>query len=127
MGNRYLLISRTLLLQELVQVCLRIHKILFFGQEFLCGLETPVLKLQKSETGVSEYVSVVEASSVSTPGSPPEQVSLSPTPASPAQSCGRLVNFASLTAGQISARVARMIAVSAMTASFLDLFHGVHC
>lgn len=41
---------------------------------FLCGLETPVLKLQKSETGVSEYVSVVEASSTSSPSSPPEQV-----------------------------------------------------
>lgn len=62
--------------QEVVQVCLRIHKILFFGQVFLCGLETPVLKLQKSETGASEYVSVVEASSgASTPDSPPEQVS----------------------------------------------------
>ncbi|XP_031779965.1 telomerase-binding protein EST1A isoform X3 [Nasonia vitripennis] len=58
---------------EVVQVCLRIYKILFFGQVFLCGLETPVLKLQKSETGVSEYVSVVEASSTSSPGSPPEQ------------------------------------------------------
>ncbi|XP_014206060.1 telomerase-binding protein EST1A [Copidosoma floridanum] len=58
---------------EVVQVCLRIHKILFFGQVFLCGLETPVLKLQKSEAGVNEYVSVVEASSTSTPGSPPEQ------------------------------------------------------
>ncbi|XP_015592692.1 telomerase-binding protein EST1A isoform X2 [Cephus cinctus] len=58
---------------ELAQVCLRINKILFFGQVFLCGLETPVLKLQKSETGVSEYVSVVEASSASSPSSPPEQ------------------------------------------------------
>ncbi|XP_066589128.1 telomerase-binding protein EST1A-like isoform X1 [Prorops nasuta] len=60
---------------ELAQACLRINKILFFGQVFLCGLETPVLKLQKSETGVSEYVSVVEASSTSSPNSPPEQVS----------------------------------------------------
>jgi len=60
--------------QEVAQVCLRISKILFFGQEFLCGLETPVLKLQKSETGVSEYVSVVEASSTSSPSSPPTQV-----------------------------------------------------
>ncbi|KOC63841.1 Telomerase-binding protein EST1A [Habropoda laboriosa] len=58
---------------EVAQVCLRINKILFFGQVFLCGLETPVLKLQKSETGISEYVSVVEASSTSTPSSPPEQ------------------------------------------------------
>ncbi|XP_011306226.1 telomerase-binding protein EST1A isoform X2 [Fopius arisanus] len=58
---------------EVVQVCLRIHKILFFGQGFLCGLETPVLKLQKSETGMSEYVSLVETSSASAPSSPPEQ------------------------------------------------------
>ncbi|XP_058800313.1 telomerase-binding protein EST1A-like isoform X2 [Phymastichus coffea] len=58
---------------EVVQVCLRIYKILFFGQVFLCGLETPVLKLQKSETGVSEYVSVVEASGPGSPSSPPEQ------------------------------------------------------
>lgn len=51
----------------------RIHKILFFGEVFLCGLETPVLKLQKCpETGVTEYVSVVEASSTSSPGSTPE-------------------------------------------------------
>jgi len=60
--------------QEVAQMCLRISKILFFGQVFLCGLETPVLKLQKSETGVSEYVSVVEASSTSLPSSPPTQV-----------------------------------------------------
>ncbi|XP_071553943.1 telomerase-binding protein EST1A isoform X2 [Temnothorax nylanderi] len=58
---------------EVAQMCLRISKILFFGQVFLCGLETPVLKLQKSETGVSEYVSVVEASSASSPSSPPTQ------------------------------------------------------
>ncbi|XP_076233282.1 telomerase-binding protein EST1A [Calliopsis andreniformis] len=58
---------------EVAQVCLRINKILFFGQVFLCGLETPVLKLQKSETGVSEYVSVVDSSSTSSPSSPPEQ------------------------------------------------------
>ncbi|XP_046597971.1 telomerase-binding protein EST1A-like isoform X2 [Neodiprion lecontei] len=58
---------------EVAQVCLRIHKILFFGQVFLCGLETPVLKLQKCETGDSEYVSVVETSTASSPSSPPEQ------------------------------------------------------
>ncbi|XP_033208324.1 telomerase-binding protein EST1A isoform X2 [Belonocnema kinseyi] len=58
---------------EVVQVFLRIQKILFFGQVFLCGLETPVLKLQKSETGISEYVSVVEAYSASSPSSPPGQ------------------------------------------------------
>lgn len=59
---------------EVAQVCLRIQKILFFGQVFLCGLETPVLKLQKNEFGVSEYVSLVETSSTSSPNSPPEQV-----------------------------------------------------
>ncbi|KAI4500588.1 hypothetical protein M0802_004180 [Mischocyttarus mexicanus] len=58
---------------DIAQVCLRISKVLFFGQVFLCGLETPVLKLQKNETGMSEYVSVVEASSISSPSSPPEQ------------------------------------------------------
>lgn len=60
--------------QDIAQVCLRISKVLFFGQVFLCGLETPVLKLQKNEMGMSEYVSVVEASSISSPSSPPEQV-----------------------------------------------------
>lgn len=39
---------------------------------FLCGLETPVLKLQKNEVGISEYVSLVETSSASSPSSPPE-------------------------------------------------------
>nr|KAF7438684.1 hypothetical protein H0235_001075 [Vespula pensylvanica] len=58
---------------DIAQVCLRISKVLFFGQVFLCGLETPVLKLQKNEIGMSEYVSVVEASSISSPSSPPEQ------------------------------------------------------
>ncbi|XP_057320552.1 telomerase-binding protein EST1A-like isoform X2 [Microplitis mediator] len=58
---------------EVAQVCLRIQKILFFGQVFLCGLETPVLKLQKNEFGISEYVSLVETSSTSSPNSPPEQ------------------------------------------------------
>ncbi|KAJ8680346.1 hypothetical protein QAD02_016133, partial [Eretmocerus hayati] len=58
---------------EMVQVILRIHKIMFFGEVFLCGLETPVLKLQKSETGENEYVSVVDTSNHSEPGTPPEQ------------------------------------------------------
>lgn len=55
-------------------MCLRIRKIMFFGEVFLCGLETPVLKLQKNEFGLNEYVSVVEASSSGSPSSPPEQV-----------------------------------------------------
>ncbi|XP_044015276.1 uncharacterized protein LOC122857262 isoform X2 [Aphidius gifuensis] len=58
--------------EEVAQVCLRIHKILFFGQVFLCGLETPVLKLQKSETGISEYVSLVETSNTGSINTPPE-------------------------------------------------------
>ncbi|XP_015110321.1 telomerase-binding protein EST1A [Diachasma alloeum] len=58
---------------EVAQVCLRLQKFHFFCTGFLCGLETPVLKLQKSETGISEYVSLVEASSTSAPSSPPEQ------------------------------------------------------
>ncbi|RZF34387.1 hypothetical protein LSTR_LSTR008926 [Laodelphax striatellus] len=56
---------------ELAQISLRIHKIMFFGTEFLCGVDPPVLKLQKYETGVSEYVSVVEIPS------PPVQTTIS--------------------------------------------------
>lgn len=54
--------------QEVAQVSLRIHKILFCCTEFLCGVDPPVLKLQKNENGDNEYISVVE-----TP-SPPAQV-----------------------------------------------------
>ncbi|XP_024081331.1 telomerase-binding protein EST1A isoform X2 [Cimex lectularius] len=49
---------------DLAQNCLRIQKILFFGSVFLCGLDPPVLKVQKMDSGESEYVSVVD-----TPGS----------------------------------------------------------
>lgn len=59
-------------LQELAQICLRIHRILFFGTIYLCGIDPPVLKLHKTETGLSEYISVVEE--VVTPK---EQVSVS--------------------------------------------------
>ncbi|KAL1140647.1 hypothetical protein AAG570_000577, partial [Ranatra chinensis] len=48
---------------ELAQVSLRVHKVLFFGSVFLCGLDPPVLKVHKLETGVSEYVSVVDTPS----------------------------------------------------------------
>ncbi|KAK0080491.1 hypothetical protein PV326_008139 [Microctonus aethiopoides] len=58
---------------EMAQVCLRIYKILFFGQVFLCGLEMPVLKLQKNDSGMSEYVSLVESLNASSPNSPSEQ------------------------------------------------------
>ncbi|KAK0174424.1 hypothetical protein PV327_010193 [Microctonus hyperodae] len=58
---------------EMAQVCLRIYKVLFFGQVFLCGLEMPVLKLQKNDSGASEYVSLVETLNASSPNSPSEQ------------------------------------------------------
>uniref|UniRef100_A0A1B6CG54 PIN domain-containing protein n=2 Tax=Clastoptera arizonana TaxID=38151 RepID=A0A1B6CG54_9HEMI len=45
---------------ELSCICLRISKILFFGTVFLCGVDPPVLKLHKNESGESEYISVVE-------------------------------------------------------------------
>ncbi|XP_066905795.1 telomerase-binding protein EST1A isoform X2 [Halyomorpha halys] len=48
---------------DLAQISLRIHKILFFGTVFLCGIDPPVLKLQKTETGESEYISVVDTES----------------------------------------------------------------
>lgn len=54
--------------QELAEMCLRIERIIFFGTVYLCGVDPPVLKLHKSESGESEYISVVETSS------PPEQV-----------------------------------------------------
>lgn len=44
--------------------------ILFFGTEFLCGTEPPVFKLHKTDTGASEYISVVETAS------PKDEVSL---------------------------------------------------
>ncbi|KAL0272665.1 UNVERIFIED_CONTAM: hypothetical protein PYX00_005543 [Menopon gallinae] len=46
---------------ELAQCCLRIRKIMFFGTVFVCGLDPPVLKLQKFDT-YNEYVSVVDSS-----------------------------------------------------------------
>ncbi|XP_046680255.1 telomerase-binding protein EST1A isoform X2 [Homalodisca vitripennis] len=57
---------------EVACICLRIRKILFCGTVFLCGVDPPVLKLHKNETGTSEYISVVE------------------TPSPPAQSDGEL-------------------------------------
>lgn len=56
------------------QVVLRIRKILFFGTEFLCGVDPPVLKLQKFDT-FSEYISVVRY----TVASQPESTTVSPT------------------------------------------------
>ncbi|KAJ4439941.1 hypothetical protein ANN_08072 [Periplaneta americana] len=60
-------------LRELAQVVLRIRKIIFFGTVFLCGVDPPVLKLQKFDSGFSEYVSVVQSSSQGSPSSLPEE------------------------------------------------------
>ncbi|KAF4519711.1 hypothetical protein B566_EDAN003961, partial [Ephemera danica] len=49
---------------DLAQNCLRVKKVQFFGTVFLCGVDPPVLKLQRYNNGLSLYVSVVE----STPG-----------------------------------------------------------
>jgi len=48
---------------EVAQVSLRIRRILFCGTVFLCGVDPPVLKLHKNESGGSEYISVVEIAS----------------------------------------------------------------
>ncbi|KAL3267755.1 hypothetical protein HHI36_006882 [Cryptolaemus montrouzieri] len=46
---------------ETAQFVLRLNKLLFFGTEFLCGLEPPVLKLE-IDNDFREYVSVVSSS-----------------------------------------------------------------
>lgn len=43
----------------------RVDRILFFTTIYLRGLEPPVLKLQKNDSGHSEYISVVEAATSS--------------------------------------------------------------
>lgn len=58
-----------LIFQEQAYVVLRIRKIIFFGTVFLCGVDPPVLKLQKFDSGFSEYVSVVQSSSQGSPSS----------------------------------------------------------
>jgi len=58
-----------LIFQEQAHVVLRIRKIVFFGTVFLCGVDPPVLKLQKFDSGFSEYVSVVQSSSQGSPSS----------------------------------------------------------
>jgi protein SMG6 len=58
-----------LIFQEQAHVVLRIRKIVFFGTVFLCGVDPPVLKLQKFDSGFSEYVSVVQSSSQGLPSS----------------------------------------------------------
>lgn len=62
---------------ESAQFALRLHRLLFFGTEFLCGVEPPVLKLEyRNDT--RGYVSVVcTTANRSAPNTPPEFVSLS--------------------------------------------------
>lgn len=43
---------------ELVHVCARVRRLLFFGHTFLCGIDPAVLRLHKDESGRSEYISV---------------------------------------------------------------------
>lgn len=45
--------------------CVRIERLLYFGRDFLCGLDPPVLKLKLIAPSLSEYVSVVEAAAAS--------------------------------------------------------------
>lgn len=45
---------------ESVHSALRLRTVLFFGTEFLVGIDPPVLELHKTDTGRDEYVSVVE-------------------------------------------------------------------
>lgn len=40
--------------------CVRIERMLYFGRDFLCGLDPPVLKLKFTGPSLSEYVSVVD-------------------------------------------------------------------
>ncbi|XP_050536614.1 telomerase-binding protein EST1A-like isoform X2 [Daktulosphaira vitifoliae] len=49
--------------RDLSEFAMRVNCILFFGTEFLCGTEPPVFKLHKTDTGASEYISVVETAS----------------------------------------------------------------
>ncbi|KAF2892803.1 hypothetical protein ILUMI_13369 [Ignelater luminosus] len=59
---------------EIAQFALRLAKVHFFGTVFLCGLETPVLKLEM-DNGFSAYISVVNTSaSRDSPPSPPELI-----------------------------------------------------
>ncbi|KAL1452128.1 hypothetical protein WDU94_006434 [Cyamophila willieti] len=45
---------------DVVHTCARLKIILFFGTEFLVGIDPPVLKLHKTESGLDEYISIVE-------------------------------------------------------------------
>ncbi|XP_059482127.1 telomerase-binding protein EST1A isoform X2 [Neocloeon triangulifer] len=60
---------------ELAYNCLRIKKVQFFGSEFLCGVDPPVLKLQRWDNERSLYISLVDPTR--SPGDTPPQTSLS--------------------------------------------------
>lgn len=45
---------------DTVHMALRLKTVLFFGTEFLVGIDPPVLNLHKTESGRDEYFSVVE-------------------------------------------------------------------
>lgn len=60
---------------ELAQLTVRLKKLIFFGTEFLCGLEPPVLKLEIDDK-FRAYISVVcTSNSRDSPPSPEELVS----------------------------------------------------
>lgn len=50
--------------------CVRIERMLYFGRDFLCGLDPPVLKLKFIGPSLSEYVSVVDSSAIASPHLP---------------------------------------------------------
>jgi len=58
-----------IIFQEMAYNCLRIKKVQFFGTVFLCGVDPPVLKLQRFDNEHSLYVSLVDParSPVNTP------------------------------------------------------------
>ncbi|XP_065343989.1 telomerase-binding protein EST1A isoform X1 [Cloeon dipterum] len=60
--------------QELAYNCLRIKKVQFFGGQFLCGTDPPVLKLQRWDIERSLYISIVDSSR--SPGDTPPGTSL---------------------------------------------------
>lgn len=53
-------------LKDIAADCVRIERMLYFGRDFLCGLDPPVLKLKFIAPSLSEYVSVVDSFSSST-------------------------------------------------------------
>lgn len=54
------ILSILIILKDLAADCVRIERMLYFGRDFLCGLDPPVLKLKFTGPSLSEYVSVVE-------------------------------------------------------------------